>query len=278
MPDFTTSDGLRLHYTETGDPSGRPLLCLAGLTRNSDDFGFLADALPDARLIALDYRGRGLSQYDPDYMNYNVLREGHDALELLDHLGLDSVVVMGTSRGGLIAMALAASAPERLRGVILNDVGPEIGPDGMARIMTYLGITPDAPDLDTLARRMQAAEAQDFPGVPLDIWRRQVAAQFAETPDGLALRYDPALRRAILEQAAGQVAPDLWLFFEALKTLPTAVLHGENSDILLADTVAEMARRHPGLIVATIPDRGHVPFLNEPASVAAIRQVLEQAH
>lgn len=277
MPDFTTSDGLRLHYAEMGDPSGPPLLCLAGLTRNSDDFGFLADALSDTRLIALDYRGRGRSQYDPDYMNYNVIREGHDALELLDHLGLDRVVVLGTSRGGLIAMALAASAPERLKGVILNDVGPEIGADGMARIMGYLGIAPDAPDLETLAQRMQADGADEFPGVDLATWRRQVAAQFTEGADGLHLRYDPALRRAILEQAAGQVAPDLWLFFEALRDLPTAVLHGENSDILLADTVAEMARRHPGLIVATIPDRGHVPFLNEAESLAAIRQVLGAA-
>ena len=234
-------------------------------------------SLDGVQVIALDYRGRGLSEFDEDYLNYNVLREGRDVLDLIGHLGLDNVTLLGTSRGGLIAMALAASHPEKLAGVILNDVGPEVCPGGIARIMEYLGRPPQVPDLDAAAQEMQQHHARTFPGVPLQVWRQQAEAQFRETSDGLALRYDPQLRHAILEQAASEKAPDLWLFFEALKRLPVGLLHGVNSDILLPETVAEMRRRHPGLIVGEVPDRGHVPFLDEPQCLDVIRAVLAEA-
>lgn len=275
MATFRTSDGLTLYYEVTG--TGAPLLCLAGLTRNSRDFDPLRATLPDAQIITLDYRGRGLSEFDAESHNYNVLREGRDALELITHLGLDRVTLLGTSRGGLIGMALAASHPERLSGVILNDVGPEVSPHGLARIMDYLGEPPRQRDLDSAARHMQQDNAQAFPGVPFPVWRQQAEAQYRETDEGLALRYDPRLRHAILEQVASEKAPDLWLFFEALKTLPVGLLHGVNSDILLPETVAEMRRRHPGLIVAEVPDRGHVPFLDEPQSLEVIRAILAEA-
>ncbi|WP_428926409.1 alpha/beta fold hydrolase [Marinibacterium sp. SX1] len=275
MATFRTSDGLTLYYEITG--TGPALLCLAGLTRNSRDFDPLRAALDGVQVITLDYRGRGLSEFDEDHANYNVLREGRDTLELIAHLGLDRVTVLGTSRGGLIAMALAAGHREKLAGVILNDVGPEVGPAGIARIMEHLGQAPAVPDLDAEAARMQADTRHSFPGVPLARWRQQAEAQYRETEEGLALRYDPHLRHAILEQAAAEATPDLWLFFEALKTLPVGLLHGVNSDILLPETVAEMRRRHPGLIVAEVADRGHVPFLDEPQSLDVIRAVLTEA-
>ena len=137
MARFTTSDGLSLHYTDAGD--GPPILCLAGLTRNSADFSFLAPHLSGYRLICMDYRGRGQSDHAPDFMTYNILREGRDAIELMDHLGLDRVTLIGTSRGGLIAMALAHAHPGRLSGVVLNDIGPEVAAEGIARIMDYVG-------------------------------------------------------------------------------------------------------------------------------------------
>ncbi|MAC79743.1 MAG: alpha/beta hydrolase [Rhodobacteraceae bacterium] len=275
MATFRTSDGLTLYYEQTG--SGPALLCLAGLTRNSRDFDPLRAALPDAQIITLDYRGRGLSEFDEDYLNYNVLREARDAVDLLNHLGLDRATVLGTSRGGLVAMEMAARYRDRLAGVILNDVGPEVSPAGIARIMDYLGRPPQQRTLDAAAVQMQQAHARDFPGLPLARWRQQVAAQFRETDDGLALRYDRHLRQAILEQAASEKAPDMWLFFEALKSVPAGLLHGVNSDILLPETVAEMRRRHPGLIVGEVPDRGHVPFLDEPQSLDVIRAVLTEA-
>jgi len=273
MAFFTTTDNRRIFFEDTG--SGAPVLCLAGLTRNSRDFSFLAPHVTDLRMITMDYRGRGNSDNDPDFMNYNIFRESHDALELLDHLELDRVVVLGTSRGGLIAMALAASHPERMSGAVLNDVGPVIQPAGIAKIMDYVGKQPVSQTYDEAAKALQHTMAAQFPGVSLDRWRQQAEIQYEQTGEGLALRYDPALRKALLEQAAAGVVPDLWMFFEALREIPTGVLRGKNSDVLGKETLAEMHDRHPGLISVEVPDRGHVPFLDEAQSLDLIRKVLD---
>ncbi|GGO62013.1 Pimeloyl-ACP methyl ester carboxylesterase [Roseovarius pacificus] len=274
MPRFTTSDGLSLYYEDQG--AGRPVLCLAGLTRNARDFDFVAPHLGDLRLLRLDYRGRGQSDHDPEFMNYSILREAQDVIELLDHLGLDRVTILGTSRGGLIAMALAAGHGDRLQGVVLNDIGPEVTPNGLERIMDYVGKPPNAPTLDEAAQALKAVSEAQFPGVPLTRWRAQAGAMFEEQPGGgLALRYDPKLRDALIGQAGVGEAPDLWLLFDALKEVPLAVIRGANSDLLSAETVERMAERHPGLICATVPDRGHVPFLDEPEALKAIRDLLE---
>lgn len=275
MSYFITTDGKRLHYTDRG--TGQPLLCLAGLTRNGLDFSFLAPHVSDLRLITLDSRGRGASDYDPDFMNYNVLREAHDVAEFLDHLDLDKVTLLGTSRGGLLAMALAASHPDRLAGVILNDIGPVVGAQGIARIMDYVGKKPRAKTLDAAAADLKAAMEPEFPGVPLEVWRQQAEYQYSPAEDGLELRYDTALHKALLEQAATGATPDMWMFFEALRDLPLGVLRGANSDILSHETLEEMQRRHPGLISAEVPDRGHVPFLDEPQSLTLIRKILDTA-
>ena len=275
MPRFATSDGLSLHYEDAG--TGPPVLCLAGLTRNSADFNFLAPHMGDVRLIRLDYRGRGQSDYAEDFMSYNILREGQDAIELLDHLGLDRVTLIGTSRGGLIAMALAATHDARLMGVVLNDIGPEVAEAGLARIMEYVGRAPPYPDLEAAAKALMAAQARDFPGVPYDRWRAQAEAMWFEKPGGgLGLRYDRRLREALVGRAGAGEAPDLWQLFDGLRDLPLASVRGANSDIFTAETQAAMAARHPGLIRAVVPDRGHVPFLDEPESLAAIRALLER--
>ncbi|WP_170351783.1 alpha/beta fold hydrolase [Ruegeria atlantica] len=273
MAFFTTSDDRRLFFDDIG--AGTPVLCLAGLTRNSQDFAFLAPHITDVRMITMDYRGRGQSDHDPDYMNYNIVRESLDVIELLDHLRLDRAVVLGTSRGGLIAMALAVSHPERLSGVILNDVGPVIDPVGIAKIMDYVGKQPTSKTYDEAAKILQQVMEQQFPGVSLDRWRQQAEIQYELTDDGLTLRYDPALRTALLEQTAAGKFPDLWMFFEALRDIPTGVIRGANSDVLGKDTLVEMHKRHPDLISAEIPDRGHVPFLDEPQSLALMRKVLD---
>ncbi|WP_298849727.1 alpha/beta hydrolase [uncultured Ruegeria sp.] len=275
MPDFTTSDGRRVYYEETG--TGTPLLCLAGLTRNSGDFSFFAPHAVGLRMIAMDYRGRGRSEYDPDFMNYNIFRESHDAIELLDVLGIEKAVILGTSRGGLIAMALAASHPERLAGVILNDVGPVIEPSGIAKIMAYVGAQPSAKTYDEAAAVLKHVMEPQFPGVPLETWREQAENQYEKLADGLKLRYDAALRNALIEQAASGATPDLWMFFEALRDIPTGVIRGANSDVLGVATLGEMHSRHPGLISVDVPDRGHVPFLNEPQSLDLIQKVLKNA-
>lgn len=269
---FATPDGLRLAFDDQG--SGPPVLCLAGLTRNMADFDPILPLTDRCRLIRLDSRGRGASDHDPDWRNYTVLREALDALALLDHLALERVAIIGTSRGGLIAMALAMHHRHRLTGVLLNDIGPVIEPAGLAVIKDYIGIRPRYADYDQAATGLQRFYAASFPHVPLPVWRAYAERVYRQAPDGLDLRYDPALRDSVL--TAITPAADLWPLFGALAGLPVAVLHGENSDLLSAATVAEMARRHPGLIAATVKDRGHVPFLDEPESVAVLHRFVAE--
>lgn len=272
---FTTTDGLSLAYRDEG--SGVPVLCLCGLTRNMADFDFVVrDFAGRARIIRLDTRGRGASDYDRDFNNYSITREAQDTVELLDHLGIDRAAILGTSRGGLIAMALAATHRDRLAGVFLNDIGPVIDTGGLVKIMGYLGVPPGHRTLEDGAQALAAGLAEQFPGVPLDRWRDHAARIWLETPTGLALRYDRRLRDAVIAQSATGGVTDLWPLFDLLAGMPLAVVRGANSDLLSADTVAEMQARRPDMIVAEIPDRGHVPFLDEPAAQAAISAFLDR--
>ncbi|MCL3880980.1 alpha/beta hydrolase [Marivita sp. GX14005] len=270
MPTFTTSDGISLHYTDDG--SGLPLLCLAGLTRNGRDFDFVAPHLQNVRLIRLDYRGRGKSEWaDPE--TYTIPVEARDAVELLDHLGIENAAILGSSRGGLIAMVLASTAKDRLLGVALNDIGPEIAPEGLAAIKDYIGKPPRAKTLEDAASARATAMA-GFRNVPHERWLQEADILFRETPDGLDLTYDPRLRDAVLRDGA-QPAADLWPLFDALAGLPLATIRGENSDLLTEGTFNKMKDRRPDMIAATVPDRGHIPFLDEPESLNALRRWLD---
>ena len=273
MAHFTTSDGLNLYFEDTGE--GQPLLCLAGLTRNARDFDFVAPHLARFRMIAMDYRGRGQSDFDPKHANYNVLREGQDAVELMAHLGLDKVTILGTSRGGLIAMTLAAMHRDKIAGIILNDIGPEVSADGIARIMAYVGKAPVVTTLDDAATALEAMMGADFPGIAREVWVQFAEAQFVQGENGLTLSYDPALKDALMEQAAAGPLPDLWPMFGMLAGLPLGVIRGGNSDILTAETLTRMHGIHSDMISATIPDRGHAPFLNEPGSIDIITRILQ---
>ncbi|MCB2128920.1 MAG: alpha/beta hydrolase [Rhodobacteraceae bacterium] len=267
---FTASDGARLAYLDQGQ--GLPVLCLAGLTRNSADFDFLAENLAGCRLIRPDYRGRGRSEWT-GAATYTVEREARDAIELLDHLGLDSVAVIGTSRGGLIGMVLAAVARARLAGLCLNDIGPEIERGGLDRIKDYVGRNPASRTLDDVAARMPGT-MPEFAGVSPQRWRAFAAGLYEETPKGLAIRYDPALRDSFL--AAFDSPPaDLWPLFDATAGLPLALIRGANSDLLSTKTADEMRRRRPDMRFADVPARGHVPFLDEAEALGVIRGWLE---
>lgn len=265
MPDFTTSDGLRLHFEDRG--AGAPILCLSGLTRNSTDFDYLAPHLEGARMIALDYRGRGKSDWG-DPATYTVPVEARDVVELLDHLGLARAPIIGTSRGGLIAMLLCATVKERVAGVCLNDIGPVIDPAGLAVIAGYVGRAPaQASHAEAIAAR--AALMAGFEDVPESRWREEVEKHYVQGDEGLAINYDPALREAVTAGAA-EPAADLWPWFDAMADLPLACIRGANSDLLAPETLAEMRRRRPDMIVAEVPKRGHVPFLDEPGALDAI--------
>jgi pimeloyl-ACP methyl ester carboxylesterase len=265
MPRFTSFDGTVLHFDDAGD--GLPILCLPGLTRNGTDFDYVAPFLEDMRLIRLDSRGRGRSDR-ADPATYTVATEARDVIALLDHLRLERVAILGTSRGGLIAMGLAATAKNRLTGVCLNDIGPELDPGGLATIRDYIGKDPGLPDLATAATA-RAAMFPDFTGVPESRWKEEAARHYVETPKGLTINYDPALAQTFRE-GDGADAPDLWPLFDALDGLPLALIRGANSNLLTAGTAARMKTRRPDMIFAEVPGRGHVPFLDEPEALAAI--------
>ncbi len=273
MPEFTTADGTRLHYTDEG--TGIPILALAGLTRNTRDFDHVAPHLPQmmaVRLIRMDYRGRGQSDW-ADPKTYTIPQEAQDALALLDHLGLEKAAILGTSRGGLIAMLIAATAKDRLLGVALNDIGPKIADTGLAVIKDYIGRKP-AQKTYTEAAQFRAMAWTHFEDVPRDRWLAEVKNHYIETPTGLDLRYDPKLRDALLE-AGAQPTPDLWPLYDAMLGLPLCLIRGANSDLLTEATADEMLRRRIDMIRADIPGRGHVPFLDEEPALDALHEWLE---
>ncbi|MEG3662105.1 alpha/beta hydrolase [Celeribacter halophilus] len=270
---FTTTDGIRLAYDVQGE--GPPMLCLAGLTRNMDDFEPVLEFADEAQIIRLDSRGRGASDYDPDFMTYTIPQEGADALALLDHLGIDKAAILGTSRGGLIAMALALTAKERLSGVLLNDIGPEMDPEGLSHIMDYLGRPSAYRSFDDAADKLPKALGAQFPNVSPAQWRVYARRIWTEGERRLQLRYDPKLRDAIEAQSVTGDLPDLWPLFDALDGLPLALLRGENSNLLTRACMEEMQRRRPDMISAEVRDRGHVPFLDEPESRAVIATFIE---
>ncbi len=271
----TAGDGVRLAYDVAG--AGVPLLCLPGLTRNMDDFEPVAEHFAGrAQVIRMDFRGRGASgNADPE--TYQVPQEARDVLSLMDHLGLDRAAILGTSRGGLVAMMLAATARDRLAAVILNDVGPEIMPEGLASIMDHIGRPP--------AFRSHAEAAAAFPrlfgdvfhDVPEATWAAFARRLYREEGGRLHLRYDPRLREAVAPAfAPGAVQPDLWPLFDAMEGLPLGLIRGAGSNILSSATAAEMNRRRPDMVFAELPGRGHVPFLDEPEARAVIHAVLDR--
>ena len=279
MQYVTADDGLRLAYDDQG--SGPALLCLPGLTRNMADFEpVVAHFAHRARIIRMDFRGRGASDHDPDFHNYTVLREGADVLNLLDHLGLDRAAILGTTRGGLVAMTLAGAHADRLAGVCFNDIGPVVEAEGLSCIMGYLGQPPVDADFDTALRNLPRRMAARFPDVPQTTWAAHIRRVWQVGEDShLSLRYDPKLRNAVEAQMKAsdpQRPPDLWPLFAALGGLPVALIRGENSDLLSSDTAAKMQAMRPDMIFAIVPNRGHVPFLDEPESLSVISRFLDR--
>ena len=268
---FPAPDGARLAYRDEG--AGIPVLALAGLTRTGADFDYLAPHLPDVRLIRPDYRGRGASEWTgPD--SYTVEQEAADALALLDHLEIPRAALLGTSRGGLIGLHLAASANHRLAGLCLNDVGPVIETEGLRRISGYIGRNPSVNNHAELAEVLPRV-MEGFANVPPARWLEEARKHYQ--PDGgkLVITYDPALRDAFVEAFRDDLS-DAWPQFDAAKNLPLAVIRGANSDLLSQATVAEMQKRRPDMIVAEVPDRAHIPFLDEPEALDAIRGWLDR--
>lgn len=271
-------DGLRMYCREYGPQHrSRPaLLCLPGLTRNSRDFDGLAASLADRwRVLTPDLRGRGRSDHDPNWRQYQPMTYVADIGELLQQLGEPRVVVIGTSLGGLLAMLMAALHPAALAGAVLNDIGPELEASGLARIATHVGRLPPVSTWDEAAAQARFVNGAALPDYTDQDWRRFARATYRDDGTGRpVLDMDPRIGDAMREAPVG-AAPDLWPLFGMLSGVPVLALRGETSDILSPATFAKMSAIKPDLRTLTVPRRGHAPTLDEPECREAIREFLE---
>ncbi|MGB8275623.1 MAG: alpha/beta hydrolase [Alphaproteobacteria bacterium] len=270
---LTAQDGLRLYYRDYGPHGSRaaPLLCLTGLTRNSKDFHRLASTYSARRrVLCLDYRGRGRSDYDPDWRNYAIPTYVTDVRHLLAANDIHGVVIVGTSLGGMVAMVIAAAFPAVLRGVVLNDIGPEVEAAGMARILAYIRNLRPLPDWPTAARELKRC----FPRLSLQTdeeWLTFARATLREGSDGLLY---PDWDMNLLKPFRGAAPVSLWNLFQALSRVPLMAVRGGISDVFRPETLAKMAAARPDMVQVTVPNVGHVPTLREPEVTPALEAFL----
>ena len=272
-------DGLRLHYLDyaCSKPARLPLVCLPGLARSADDFERVAArALAQGRrVLALDYRGRGRSDWDPDWRHYDLDVEQGDILGVLAEAGINAAVFLGTSRGGLHAMRIAAARPGLVRAAILNDIGPKIENESLLRIKRYVGKLPPLRTMSDAVALMRFSAGQTFAGVDPQDWETY-ARQTFEMKDGqVVLRYDPELAHTLDDVAPGVEYETFWDAFAALATLPLLAIRGETTDLLSLDTLADMQRRAPEMQVFTVPGQGHAPLLLDAPTLNRITAFLE---
>ena len=265
----TVQDGLRLHVREYGRrvAPGVPVVCLPGLARTVADFEALAPALAsdarhNRRVIAIDSRGRGRSDYDSNPANYNLAVELADVATVLTALGVEPAVVVGSSRGGILAMLLGVAHPTALAGVVLHDIGPVIELSGLARIKSYVGKLPQPRSFEDAAAILRRLFGPQFPKLTSEQWIAAALRTWRLTDGGLTPTYDVQLAQTLAGIDMERPLPPMWNEFETLSRVPLLVIRGANSDILSAATVDAMAARHPGMQVIEVPDQGHVPLLD----------------
>jgi pimeloyl-ACP methyl ester carboxylesterase len=272
---FDSDDGLKLfsrvHAAHAADAP--VVLCLHGLMRNSRDFDDLAAHLAGRyRVIVPDVRGRGLSARDGNFNNYQIPRYVKDVLALLAGLGAPRVRVIGTSMGGLMAMVLAAMQPALVARIVLNDVGPEVDPVGLARIRGYAGKTAPVKSWEEATAQVRSLYAAAWPGLPDSRWEEIVRLSYRANAEGiLEVDADPLISEPLKDTKA--VAPDLWPLWKSLRA-PILAIRGATSDILNAATLERMQREKPDLKTLTVANRGHTPLLDEPECLAAIDEFL----
>lgn len=276
---YKSPDGLTLYARDYDDGAGKPvILAMHGLTRNSADFHDLALHLIDRfRVITVDQRGRGRSDYDPNPSQYCPDIYCADMFHLLEHLGLKRVISIGTSMGGLMTMIMASQKPEIFRAAIINDIGPEIAPEGLERIKGYVGVSRDFASWEEAAEAIKIQQSPEvFPLYTTQDWMAFARRVCKQTPEGrIEFAYDPALANPFKKDNTDSAPVDLWPFFTGLKSIPVLTFRGERSDILLAETLEKMAQLHPNFTAVTIPDIGHAPILTEPESLVAIDSFLK---
>ena len=274
---WNSKDGLRLHYRDYAGPAERPpILCLPGLTRNAADFEPIADRLAgDWRVIAVDFRGRGLSQHDANPANYQPHTYAADLLKLLDQLGIADAVFFGTSLGGIVTMLMSTTDPERIAGAMINDIGPVVEDGGIERLRLYVGKSAAMANWAAAAEAAALRNRIAFPHYTPEQWERFARRTYREQPDGtIQADYDMRIAEAF---APSWSTPDYdpWPLIDGLADKPVLILRGETSDLLSVETAKRMLETLPKAELVTVPGIGHAPALDEPEVVAGIDRLLE---
>lgn len=267
---------MRARVYRGGDKT--PALCIPGLTRNARDFEDVAPGIAGTGrdVVVVSLRGRADSDYDPDHGHYFPTTYRDDMIAALDQFGAREAIFVGTSLGGIVAMLTNEKAPARVKAAIINDVGPDLAPEGVARIAGYVGgDQAPAASLEDAAARIRAINEVAFPDEDEAFWLTFARRTFRQVEGGAwALDYDPNIAAALAENGP---APDLWPAFESLKEKPTLLIRGAISDLLTAPIVEKMRGVHPSFDYAEVPHVGHAPTLSEPAAWKAVEAFLEKA-
>lgn len=281
---ISARDGLRLHARDYGPLAATtlPVICLPGFARTAADFHELALALAQdearpRRVLALDYRGRGRSGYDKSWANYDIRVELDDVMQLLTAAGIEAAVFVGTSRGGLLTMALAAARPALIKGAVLNDVGPVIDARGILRIRGYVGKLPMPRSYTEGAEILKRLSDQQFPLFGEAEWEMMARRTWTEREGRLVPDYDPNLMKVLEELDLEAPLPELWGYFDGLNAVPLLAIRGANSDLLAEKTLREMGERHPDCETFAAPGQGHAPLLGSKDMVRRIGKLISRA-
>ncbi|MGO9004938.1 MAG: alpha/beta fold hydrolase [Beijerinckiaceae bacterium] len=275
----TAPDGLRLHMREYGSPldPGIAVVCLPGLARCCSDFNPLAVALTAGaaggtrrRVFALDYRGRGASDHDPNWRNFELGVEQADIAAMLMAAEISDAIFIGTSRGGLHIMAMAAFRPNLLRGAVLNDVGPVVEPLGLLRIRRVLSNIQPPRGLEDGIDLLKRLMGNQFTALSEEEWKMHALATFQKADGSFGLKYSPMLVKALESIDLEAPLPTLWPLYDTLQKIPLLIIRGANSDVLSPETFAEMARHHETCETLVVQGQGHAPLLYDGPSIEKI--------
>ena len=270
----------RLAYVEWGAPDNpNVLICVHGLTRMGRDFDRLARALADRyRVVCPDVVGRGRSDWLRDPGSYVLPQYVADMVTLIARLGVESVHWVGTSMGGLIGLTLAGQPGSPIKRLVLNDVGPKVNPEALARIGDYVGkpmrfsSVEEAVDYITLI-------SLGFGLRDRDEWREITQSVLKADGDGFTLHYDLRLAlpiKAMTPEIAAASEAALWKFYDQIQC-PTLLIRGANSDLLSHETATAMTQRGPRASLVEFAGVGHAPMFFDPAQIGAVRNFLLQA-
>jgi pimeloyl-ACP methyl ester carboxylesterase len=276
---FRATDGLNLHALVIGEDSTEtPIVCMPGLTRPARDFAVLAEYLfarKPRRVICPDYRGRGGSDWDPDWTHYSIPVEAADIAAVLAELGVNRAIIVGLSRGGLHGILLAGARPELVKALVLDDVGPVIDPRGLLQIKNYIGRLPLLRDFEEGAAHFKRVLGPSFPAVSDEHWRIYAGNSLIAAPERLRLSYDPQLVRTLDAFDPEKPLPNMWTQFEAIEA-PILALRGENSDLLSPDVFSEMAARNPNCRTHVVPGQGHAPLLLDAPTLERVAAFIDE--